>query len=75
MREGLGALLASARLEFEQLNRSRVLVALVIFEAITFLVLVSLFGLTGSRAPTALINRDGGPLARSFIRNLEAAHH
>jgi ABC-2 type transport system permease protein len=75
MREGLGALLASARLEFEQLNRSRVLVALVIFEAITFLVLVSLFGLTGSRAPTALINRDGGLLARSFIRNLEAAHH
>jgi ABC-2 type transport system permease protein len=75
MREGLRALLAAARLEFEQLNRSRVLVGLVIFEAVTFLVLVSLFGLTGSRAPTALIDRDRGLLARAFIRNLEGAHH
>jgi ABC-2 type transport system permease protein len=75
MPDGLRALLAATRLGFEQLNRSRVLVALVVFEAITFLVLVSLFGLTGSRAPTALIDRDGGPLARSFVRNLEAAHH
>jgi len=69
------ALLAAARLELEQLNRSRALVALVVLEAITFLVLVSLFGLTGSRAPTALVDRDGGPLARSFVRDLDAAHH
>ena len=75
MREGLGALVAAMRLEFEQLNRSRVLVALVVLEAITFLVLVSLFGLTGSRAPTALVDRDGGTLAKSFISNLEGAHH
>ena len=49
--------------------------ALVVLEAITFLVLVSLFGLTGSRAPTALVDLDGGPLAQSFIRHLDAAHH
>jgi ABC-2 type transport system permease protein len=73
--DGFRALGAAARLEFQQLNRSRVLVALVVFEAITFLVLVSLFGLTGSRAPTALVDRDGGTLAKAFIRELEAAHH
>src|SRR5215212_3421745 len=75
MRDGLRGLLGAMRLELEQLNRSRLLVALVVFEAITFLVLVSLFGLTGSRAPTALVVRDQGALSRSFIRNLEEAHH
>ena len=49
--------------------------ALVVLEAITFLVLVSLFGLTGSRAPTALVDHDGGRFAASFVRHLEAAHH
>jgi len=72
--EGLRALGAAARAELEQFNRSRVLVGLVFVEAITFIVLVSLFGLTGSRAPTALIDLDGGPLARSFVQHLEAAH-
>src|SRR6266496_1746355 len=75
MAEALRAVRAAARLELEQLSRSRVLFTLVVLEAITFLVLVSLFGLTGSRAPTALVDLDGGPLARSFVRHLEAAHH
>src|SRR6266498_756094 len=75
MAEALRAVRAAARLELEQLGRSRVLVTLVVLEAITFLVLVSLFGLTGSRAPTALIDRDDGPLARSFVDHLDAAHH
>src|SRR6266496_2086849 len=75
MAEALRAVRAAARLELEQLSRSRVLFTLVVLEAITFLVLVSLFGLTGSRAPTALIDRDKGPLAKSFVRELEAAHH
>ncbi len=75
MAEASRAVWAAARLELQQLNRSRVLVGLVVLEAITFLVLVSLFGLTGSRAPTALIDRDGGRLAKSFIRHLDAAHH
>jgi ABC-2 type transport system permease protein len=73
--DGPRALRAAVRAELEQFNRLRVLVGLVFVEAITFLVLVSLFGLTGSRAPTALIDRDGGPLARSFIAHLRVAHH
>ena len=75
MADGLRALVAASRLELQQLGRSRVLVAFVVLEAITFLVLVSLFGLTGSRAPTALVDRDGGTLARSFTSSLEQAHH
>ncbi len=75
MAEAWRTIRAAARLEFEQLNRARVLVALVVLEAITFLVLVSLFGLTGSRAPTALVDHDGGPLAKSFVEHLDAAHH
>jgi ABC-2 type transport system permease protein len=64
-----------ARFELQQFNRSRVTVLLAVFEAITFLVLVSLFGLTGSKAPTALVDLDHGPLARSFTEHLRAAHH
>ena len=58
-----------------QLARARLLIALTMVEALTFLVLVSLFALTGSRAPTAIINNDHGPLATSFIAHLNAAHH
>ena len=75
MDDGLRVLRASARLEFQQLNRSRVLVALAVLEALTFLVMVSLFGLTGSRAPTAIVQKDHGKLATSFVRHLDAAHH
>jgi len=66
---------ASARLEFRRLLHSRALIALTMLEAITFVVLVSLFGLTGSRAPTGLVNNDGGPMAASLIAHLQQAHH
>jgi ABC-2 type transport system permease protein len=75
LHEHLRAALTSAHLEFRQLRQSRLLVVLTVAEAITFLVLVSLFGLTGSRAPTGLVNEDGGPLAASLIAHLRAAHH
>ena len=66
---------ASARLELLRLARSRLVVALTVFEAVTFLILVSLFGITGSRAPTALADEDGGPYARLLVADLVAAHH
>jgi ABC-2 type transport system permease protein len=74
-RERARAMAASTQLELRQLTRSRALLAFTVLEALTFLVLVSLFGLTGSRAPTALINEDRGPLASSLITYLERAHH
>lgn len=73
--DGPRALRASAILELRQLSRSRVLVVFTVLEALTFLVLVSLFGLTGSRAPTALVDDDHSPLAASLVTYLERAHH
>jgi ABC-2 type transport system permease protein len=75
MRDNVRALTASAGTEFRQLVRSPVLVGFTVLEALTFLVLVTLFGLTGSRAPTALVNEDHGPLASSLVTYLERAHH
>src|ERR1700693_4208843 len=67
--------LASAGLELAHLNRNRGFVALTALAAVSFLVMVSLFGLTGAYAPVALINRDGGPYAQRFIEALLRAHH
>jgi ABC-2 type transport system permease protein len=75
MRPGLLALIGGFRAEIVQLLRSRLFLALTIIQAVTFLFLVSLFGMTGSFAPTAIINEDRGPYAQEFIAQLEAAHH
>ena len=66
---------ASASLELAQLRGNRAFIALTALAAVSFLVMVSLFGLTGSYAPVALIDLDGGPYARSFAEALDAAHH
>jgi ABC-type transport system involved in multi-copper enzyme maturation permease subunit len=75
MNASLRALLGGTRAEFMQLKRSRVLVALTVIQAVTFLFLVSLFGMTGARAPTAVIDYDQGVHARAFIEKLKVAHH
>jgi len=69
------ALLGSAQAEFIQLARARSLVILTVVQAVTFLFLVSLFGMTGARAPTALIDYDKGMYAQIFVQNLKTAHH
>lgn len=66
---------ASAALELAQLLRNRAFVLLTVLAAVSFLVMVSLFGLTGSYAPVALIDEDGGPYAKSFIKALDGAYH
>ncbi|HEY4033385.1 MAG TPA: ABC transporter permease [Ktedonobacteraceae bacterium] len=71
----LSVLQGSFRAELIQLIRARLFVALTIIQAVTFLFLVSLFGLTGSRAPTAITTLDHGSYAREFIAQLAAAHH
>jgi len=63
------------RHELAQMLRSRLLIVLTVLEAITFVVLVSLFGVTGARAPTALVDLDGGAQAQAFTEHLQAAHH
>lgn len=75
MKHLLTPLSGAYRAELIQLIRSPLLVILVLIQAVTFLLLVSLFGLTGSKAPTALINNDNGVYSKIFIKNLEQAHH
>jgi ABC-2 type transport system permease protein len=69
------AIFASARAEIIQMFRSPIILILTIVQAITFLFLVTLFGLTGSRAPTAIINQDTGKYGKIFIQTLDEAHH
>jgi ABC-2 type transport system permease protein len=69
------ALLGGVSVELSRLRRSRLLVGLVLVQAVTFLLLVTLFGLTGAFAPTLVVNHDGGPVAQQFINNLENDHH
>jgi ABC-2 type transport system permease protein len=66
---------ASAGLETAQLAANRWFVALTALAAVSFLAMVSLFGLTGSYAPVALIDRDGGIFVKPFIDSLNGAHH
>src|SRR5579862_1535017 len=66
---------ASAALEIAQVRANLAFVGLTALAAVSFLVMVSLFGLTGAYAPMALIDLDGGPYARSFVDALLGAHH
>lgn len=71
----LSSLLGAMRAEILHMKRSPLLIFLTIIQAITFLVLVSLFGLTGNKAPTALINEDTGIYSKKFIETMKQAHH
>ena len=75
MRGDIGkSCLASFRIEVAHLRRSPLFLVLALVQGMTFLVLVSLFALTGSRAPTALVDSDHTPLSREFVNDLRAAH-
>jgi len=70
----LTALGGGFRAEIQQLRRSRLLIVLTIAEAVTFLVLVSIFGLTGNHVPTAIVDRDGGALAHQWVQEMSATY-
>jgi ABC-2 type transport system permease protein len=71
----LKALFSAFLAEIIQLSRSRFLIVLVMFQAVTFLILVTLFGMTGAFAPTAIIDYDKSVYSKEFIKSLEGAHH
>ncbi len=75
MSDWWGACKAGIRLQSLQFLKAPLLIALTLVEALTFLALVSLFGLTGSKAPTALVVQDHSPLAASFEKVLINDHH
>jgi ABC-2 type transport system permease protein len=71
----LAAFRGGFRAEVQQLRGSRLLVGLTLVQAVTFLVLVSIFGLTGSHVPTAVVDNDGGQLAHRWVKLMAVAHH
>jgi ABC-type multidrug transport system permease subunit len=75
MKPTLTALGGGFRAEIQSLRRSRLLIVLTIAEAVTFLMLVSIFGLIGNHVPTAVVDRDGGKLAHQWIQAMSATYH
>jgi ABC-2 type transport system permease protein len=75
MRATLTALGGGFRAEIQQLRRSRLLIVLTIAEAVTFLILVSIFGLTANHVPTAVVDRDGGKLAHQWAQTMAATYN
>jgi ABC-type transport system involved in multi-copper enzyme maturation permease subunit len=71
----LTALGGGFRAEIQQLRRSRLLLVLTAVEAVTFLVLVSIFGLTGTHVPTAVVDSDGGKLAHQWAQVMSATYN
>ncbi|MHB8507633.1 MAG: ABC transporter permease [Candidatus Dormibacteria bacterium] len=74
MRRWLEVAVQSAQLEAARLRRSKLFLFFAVLQAVTFLVLISLFALTGSRAPTALVDLDGDVYARLLVHDLQQAH-
>ncbi len=75
MKITLQIMIGGAIAEFNHIRRSYWIVLLTFIQAITFLFLASLFGLTGSMAPTAIVSNDTGIYAESFIQQLDSTHH
>jgi len=66
---------ASAALELAHLRANRAFVALSALAAVSLLVMVSLFGLTGSYAPIAINIQDRGPFASRIVDAMKTAYH
>ncbi len=69
------ALWAGFEAELIHLRRSRLLLGLTVVEALTFLVLVSFFGLAVTNVPTAVVDQDGGAAAQQWIAGMANARN
>src|SRR5216684_5808883 len=65
---------ACARKEIKSALTERLSTVLGIFLPVNFLVLLSLFALSGGLAPTAVVMADSGPLAQQFYNAMAHAH-
>ena len=72
--EGIRAVRSAFTVEALGIVRSPAFVALTLVAGVNFLIGMSLFGLTGSHAPTAIVNQGGGPDVKVLERSLERAH-
>lgn len=63
------------RLQLLAFRRAPITSALALLLPVNLLLLLSLFALTGYRAPTAVVLGERTPLATSFVSAMAAAHH
>jgi ABC-type multidrug transport system permease subunit len=66
---------SAARIELAALAQHRLFLALTVLAASSLLVLVSLFALTGSDAPLAVVDEDHGEYARRFVEAMRQVPH
>jgi ABC-2 type transport system permease protein len=66
---------AAAALDLQRLRRDWVFVVLTVLAAVSLLVLVSLFSLTGSNAPLAVVDEDGTEVSRQFVHAVGGVPH
>jgi ABC-2 type transport system permease protein len=71
----LRILAEAARLQLLAVRRAPASAALAFLLPVNLLLLLSLFAITGYRAPTAVVVGEQTPLARSFVSSLDRAHH
>ncbi|MGA2141200.1 MAG: ABC transporter permease [Brevinematales bacterium] len=69
------AVIGGFRAESVQMRRSKLLLFLATVQSVIFIFLVSIFGLTGSRAPIAIVDEDRGFYSAIFTDSLNNAHH
>jgi ABC-2 type transport system permease protein len=68
-------LASAARVELAALRHHRLFIALTMLAASSLLVLVSLFALTGSDAPLAVVDEDHSDYARRFVEAMRQVPH
>jgi hypothetical protein len=71
----LTAFAAGIAAQLRAFRRHPITTLLTVALPVNLLLLLSLFALTGYRAPTALVVREDTPMARAFVQALDDAHH
>ena len=71
----MATVMAAARGQLSSFRRAPLTVVLAVLLPLNLLLLLSLFALTGYRAPTGLVVDDDSPQARAFVAALEDAQH
>jgi len=74
LRSDLRVVWAVARKDIRTALTERVSTILTLFLPLNFLILLSLFALSGGLAPTAVVMNDTGPLAQQFYTAMAGAH-
>ena len=75
LRQFFKCFLATIIMELHHGWSQRGFIAVSAIAALNILVMVSLFSLSGSFAPIAVVNLDQGDASRQFIHAMETAHH